>query len=135
MKPRWNYDTLAPVQMLDHDFVSLTRSDIQLYTMTFSADENRYGYILLTYSPEDPSIQKWRLVETTPHPYDSQANSNKIAVSLQRTDIDLSTATATRVEWQDTKKNRGDRIILFEDGNGNLYICYLGSDNFNIERV
>jgi|GEM_PF-5476659 len=135
VKPQWNYDTLAPVQILDHDFVSLTRSGVQLYTMTFSADGNRCGYILLSYSAEEPNIEKWSLTETTPYPYDLRANSEKIASSLRETNLDLSTTTAARIEWQDTKKNRGDRVILFQDGKGNRYICYLGNNDFDMEKV
>jgi len=134
-KPQWNYDTLAPVQILDHDFVSLTRSGVQLYTMTFSADGNRCGYILLSYSAEGPNIEKWSLTETTPHQYDLRANSEKIASSLKETTLDLSTTTAVRIEWQDTKKNRGDRVILFQDSKGNRYICYLGNNDFVMEKV
>jgi len=137
VKPQWNYDTLAPVQILDHDFVSLTRPGVQLYTMTFSADSNRCGYILLAYGvgAEGPFIEKRTLIETTPYPYDLKANSEKIASSLKETNLDLSTATAARIEWQDTKKNRGDRVILFQDGKGNRYICYLGNKDFTMEKV
>jgi len=135
VKPQWNYDTLAPVQVLDYDFVSLTRSGVQLYTMTFSADGNRCGYILLSYSAEGPHIEKWSLTETTPYQYDLRANSERIASSLKETNLDLPTTTAARIEWQDTKKNRGDRVILFQDGKGNRYICYLGNKDFTMEKV
>jgi len=134
VKPQWNYDTLAQVQQLDHDFASIARDGVELYTMTFSADDNRYGYIIVSYSEDGPHIEKWSLNDTTPYQYDLRANSEKIATALKETDIDLSTTTATRVEWTDTAKKRGDRIILFTDGKGDRYVCYLGDDDFTIEK-
>lgn len=134
VEAHWNYDTLAPVQLLNHDFDSIARSDVELYTCTFSTDDDRYGYIIVSYSEDGPHIKKWSLHESTPCLYDLRANSEQIAAAIMKTDIDLSTATATRVEWIDTDKNRGDRIILFSDGKGDRYICYLGDDDFSIER-
>lgn len=130
----WNYDTLAPVLYLDHDFNSLAKPETRLYTCTFSADDGRCGYIIVSYSDDGPSISKWSLLETTPFAYDLRANSGEIAKALAATDIDLSTATAARAEWIDTDRNRGDRIILFTDGKGGRYVCYLGDGDYTVEK-
>lgn len=133
VKATWNYDTLAPVQLLDHNFKSIAKSGTQLYTCTFSTDDGRCGYIIVSYNKDDPSIQKWSLCES-PYPYDLRTNSQQIAAVLSKTDIDLTTASAIRVEWIDTEKNRGDRIILFTDGKNDRYVCYFGEDGFTIEK-
>ena len=130
----WNYDTLAPVQLLDHSFQSLAGPDVRLYTCTFTTGDGRCGYIIISYQPQGPAISKWSLNETTPHLYDLRANSAQIADALAQTDIDLSTATATRVEWMDTDKNRGDRVILFTDKNGGRYLCFLGEEELTVEK-
>lgn len=133
----WNYDTLARVQLLDHDFNSIAKAGGELYTCTFSMDHNRYGYIIVLYGEGDegPYIKKWSLIESTPYLYDLRANSRQIAAALKKTDIDLSTASALRAEWIDTDKKRGDRIILFTDGKEDNYICYLGDGDFTIEKI
>ena len=133
-RPDWNYDTLAPVELLDHDFKSIAKPDDKLYTCTFTTEDGRCGYIIVSYYKDGPSFKKWSLYETTPHQIDLKANSGQIAAALAETDIDLSTATATRAEWIDTKKNRGDRIIFFTDGKGDRYVCYLGDDDYTIEK-
>lgn len=134
IKIHWNYDTIAPVQVLDHNFNSIVKPDTELYTCTFSTDDDRCGYIIVSYNENGPSVTKWSLNETTPYLYDLKANSEQIADALMKTDIDLSTATAVRVEWIDTDKNRGDRIILFKDGKGDKYICYLGDADYSFEK-
>lgn len=133
-RPHWNYDTLTQVQLMDHDFESLSRAGEQLYTMTFSIDDGRCGYIIIVYHEDGPAISEWSLHETTPDLYDLRANREAIATALSGTDIDLSTAAAARVEWIDTAKRRGDRIILFTDGKGDRYVCYLGDHDFTIEK-
>lgn len=134
IKPNWNYDTLAPVELLDHDFKPIAKQDDKLYTCTFTTDDGRCGYIIVSYYKDGPSFKKWSLFETSPHQIDLKANSGQIAAALAKTDIDLSTATATRVEWIDTEKNRGDRIILFMNAKGSRYVCYLGDDDYSIEK-
>lgn len=136
MEANWNYDTLAPVQLLDHSFASIAQQDEALYTCTFSTDDGRCGYIIVSYGEgeDGPYISKWSLQETTPYLYDLRANASLITAALNETDIDLSTATAARVEWIDTKKNRGDRIILFRDDKGDNYVCYFGDGDFTVEK-
>lgn len=126
----WDYDTLAPVQLLNHNFDVIPCSDDPLYTCTFTTDDGRSGYIIVSYNEEDPSVSKWALCETTPYIYDLRAYSRKIADALAGTDIDLSTTSAARVEWIDTGKNRGDSMFLFTDGRGKSYPCVIGDGAF-----
>ena len=135
MEVTWDYDTLAPVQVLDHNFESIVRKHDPLYTCIFTTADGKSGYLIISYNDEDPSVSQWSLHETTPYYYDLRANLEAIEAALQTTDIDLATVIATRVEWIDTEKNRGDRIILFEDGKGDRYICYLGDDDFSLEKM
>lgn len=132
----WDYDSLASVQYLDHKFTSVSRPGEEFYTCTFSTDDGRCGYIIVLYGEgkEGPYIAKRSLQETTPYLYDMRANSEQIAAALGETDIDIPSTSAIRVEWIDTDKNRGDRIILFTDGKGDKYICYLGADDVTVEK-
>lgn len=136
IEANWNYDTLAPVQLLNHSFQSIARSGEEFYTCTFSTNDDRYGYIIVSYGEgeEGPYIQKWSLHETTPYLYDLRANIRQITAAVNETDMDLSTASAVRVEWIDTDKNRGDRIILFTDGKEGKYVCYLGDEDYTVEK-
>ena len=136
IEAHWNYDTLAPVQFLDHEFQSIARPGEAFYTCTFTTDSGRCGYIIVSYGEgkEGPYISKWSLRETTPYLYDLRANSKQIAAALKETDIDLPTAAAVRAEWTGTDKNRGESIILFTDGTDNRYVCYLGDGDFTIEK-
>ena len=132
----WNYDTLAPVLLLDHDFKPVTQQDKGLYTCTFSTDDGRSGYIIVSYGEgaEGPYISKRSLHETTPYQYDLRANGEQIAEALKESDIDLSTASAARAEWIDTENNSEDRIILFTDGKGDRYICYFGDGDYTVRK-
>lgn len=102
----------------------------------FSTDDDRCGYIIVKYGEgeEGRYIKKWSLSETTPYQYDLKVNGSQIAAALKKTDIDLSTASAKRVEWIDTEKKRGDRIVLFTDGKNDKYIYYFGDKDFIIEK-
>lgn len=136
IEAHWNYDTLAPVQMLDHKFNPISRPGEKFYTCTFSTDDGRYGYIIISYGEgkEGPYISKWSLNETTPYQYDLRANSSQIGEALNKMDIDVSTASAMRAEWIDTDKKRGDRIILFTDGKNDKYVCYFGDGDYTLHK-
>ncbi len=135
-EPHWNYDTLAPVLLLDHDFQTLPQEDKGLYTCTYSTDDGPTGYIIVSYgeSAEGPYISKWSLCESTPYQYDLRANEEQIAAALKKTDLDLSTVSAERTEWIDMETNREDSVILFTDGKGDRYILCFGSGDYTVEK-
>lgn len=131
--PEWYLESFTKIRILDHDFVE-SKQDESLYCCTFSDGSGRYGYIIIKYNEEDPSISNYGVVETTPYLYDLSANQEEISAGLMKTDIDLSTATASRVCCFDREKKRADQIICFTDGKGDQYICYFGDNSFEIEK-
>ena len=128
----WNYASLAEVKYLNHDFASLADGK-KLYTCTFTTDDDRYGYLIFEYLEKGPAVKQWSLHETH-YPYDQRENVPSILAALKKAGVDPAEATAQRVEWMDTAKNRVDRIILFKDGKGNAYICYFGEYPFTLEK-
>lgn len=131
--PQWNYKSFAKISVLDHDFLE-SRPDEALYCLTFSDGADRHGYIIAKYHETGPAISNWSVMETTPYQYDLKAKEKEIAASLEKTDIDLSTAKASRVYLFDKEKKRADQVIRFTDGKGDTYICYFGDDSFKIEK-
>lgn len=128
--PVWNYDSFTQYYILDHDMVSATRND-ELYYCTFTADNDKYGYIVLSYNGFGFGIGRVS-VEETPYLYDLQSNIDVITTELSKTDIDLSTAVASRIKLVDTKKNRSDEVIRITDDKGNNYICYFEESSITI---
>lgn len=134
--PVWNYDSFTQFYVLDHDMESATRPDQEVYSLTFSDPEGkRFGCAVIEYNKDDPSIGKWSIYETTPELYDLAPNLDPIMEGLRQTDIDLATASASRVSWLERDKNRSDQVILFTDEKGDHYIYYLGDDAYEIEKV
>lgn len=136
MDAQWDYGTLAPVLLLDRDLNELDPPDLGLYTCTFSTDDDRYGYIIVSYGEgkEGPYISNRSLCETTPYQYDLRANIEAIAEALEKTDMDLTTAAAVRAEWMDAEKKHSDPIILFTDGKGDKYVCVLGESGVTVKK-
>lgn len=132
-KPVWNLTSFTKISVLDHD-LTVSRADEALYCCTFSDGANRFGYAIVKYNELDPSIENWSITETTPYVYDLQTNEKQISESLQKTDIDLSTATASRIYLFDREKSRADQAILFTDGKGDHYICYFGNAVLQAEK-
>lgn len=131
--PIWNFDSFTQISMLDHDFVE-SHPDEAIYCCTFSDGAGRFGYLIMKYDASDPSLSNWGVQETTPYLYDLKANMKEIGASLLQTDIDLSTAKASRVYLFDREKNRANQVIRFTDGKGDDYICDLGNSSFEIEK-
>lgn len=129
--PVWNYDSFTEYQYLDPKMISVSQYE-ELYYCTFSADNDKFGYIVMSY--DGSSLMKKGVVET-PYLFDLQANIDEIADSLSKTEIDLSSAVASRVKWVDTDKNRSDEGILFTDNSSNHYICYLGASSFELVKL
>ena len=131
--PQWNLDCFTEIKMLDHNLTTIYPGR-SLYCCTFTDGANRCGYVILEYDETGPSVSNWGVTETTPDPYDLRANWAAIRASLQTTDLDLSTATASRVCLFDKEKKRGDQVICFADGKGDHYICDLGDPSFEVEK-
>lgn len=131
--PIWEYDSFTQISILDHDFTE-SHPERKLYCCTFSDGGDRSGYAIVEYDKTGPSISNWGVVETTPYIYDLNANKADIAASLNKTDIDLTTATASRVYLYDREKKRADQVICFTDEKGDRYICYFGDPSFGIEK-
>lgn len=131
--PQWNYDTFTRISILDHDF-TVSRPDEAIYGCAFSDGAGRYGYIIVKYDEAGPAMGNLGVTETTPYLYDLKANIGKIAAGLLETDIDISTAKASRVYLLDKEKNRADQAIRFTDDKGDNYICYLVSPSFEIVK-
>lgn len=128
-EPEWNYDSFTRIRVL-HNFLSEAYPDEPLYYCTFSDGADRYGYVIIKYNEDDPSISNCGVMETTPYQYDLRANADKISASLRKTDVDLSTATASRVCIFDKGGKRVDQSILFTDQKGDRYICEYGKSSF-----
>lgn len=131
--PVWDYEGFTRIHVLDHDLEE-SKEDENLYCLPFSDDAGRFGYVIAKYQEEGPAISNWSVAETTPYLYDLNANKDAIAESLGNTDIDLSTAKASRVYLFDREKKRIDQVIRFTDGKGEDYICYFGEDSFEVEK-
>lgn len=133
--PRWNYDSFTRYQVLDHNLQSATRRE-SLYYCTFTADNGRHGYVVLQYEAgsDGGGLGQVSMVETT-HLYDLAPNLDAIAIQLEKTELDLATATASRVQLVDTDRNRSDQVILFADGDGSRYVCYLADPSFPVEKL
>ncbi|HCC35398.1 MAG TPA: hypothetical protein DEQ02_07115 [Ruminococcaceae bacterium] len=133
--PQWNFDCFTQYRVLDHDLESVTRKGEKLYYCTFSDGVDRYGCFAFLYDENGPGIQKYSLYETTPDLYDLDACLDDIASNLAKTELDLSTAEASRVSWLDRDNNRSDQIILFADAKGGCYFHYLGDTTFAIHKI
>lgn len=131
-EPQWNYDSFTEIDFLDYDLEELNPGKT-IYCLTFSDGSGRYGYAIVEYDENGPSILNRGIKETTPYQYDLKANMEEICAALMKTDIDLSTAKASRVYLYDREKKRADQVIRFTDGKGDDYICYYGGGEFEIE--
>lgn len=130
--PQWNYDSFTEIDFLDHDFAQMYPGK-PIYCLTFSGEGGRYGYAIVEYDEKGPSILNRGIKETTPYQYDLKANLEEIQAALMKTDIDLTTAKASRVYLYDREKKRADQVIRFTDGKGDDYICYYGDAAFETE--
>ncbi|MFA9463068.1 MAG: hypothetical protein ACERKN_02140 [Velocimicrobium sp.] len=127
VNPIWNYDSFAQYQILDYDMVSVADNE-NLYYCTFSADNDKFGYIVLSY--DGSSLQKINVIETS-YLYDLQANKDEIADKLSEAEIDLSSAVASRVQLVDLNKKCSDEVIRITDDNGHNYMCYFGKSSID----
>lgn len=132
-KPIWNYDSFTKIVFLNQNLAELWQ-DKSIYCCVFSDGNGRYGYIIIEYDQKGPSISNYDVRETTPYLYDFKANMDEISKNLMKTDVDLSTAKALRVNLYDDEKKQTDQAILFTDGKGDNYIGYFGDSSFKVEK-
>lgn len=132
--PKWNYDSFAKYNILDINGVSVSSED--LYYCTFSADNDRYGYIIVSYYKDGPAIQNKCVVET-PYLYDLEKDIEKISNSLSKTNPKL---LATEYEqWGITISNgiyyyNNTRIrIFFDTRSDNSFVNAFIDDEGNVD--
>ena len=114
---RWNYDTFTKYTVLDRDQVP-DEDQGELYCCTFSADNDRCGYIVISYSGD--GLSKIRAVET-PYLYDFLSERDQIKKKLETSGVDLSTASARRAEALGEDGSDPAEGIYFTDSKGNHY--------------
>lgn len=117
--PKWKFDSFTQYYILDQNMKST--SDQELYYCTFSDENNKHGYIVVSYNGD--SLSKIDRVET-PYPYDLQANIDEITAKIGETKLDLSTAVAMRVRIADAGQNTTREAIRITDSNANQYLYY-----------
>lgn len=110
----WNYDSFAKYEILDHAMGSVAK-DEALYYCTYSAEGGKCGYVVLQYTGD--GISRFSLMET-PYLYDLREALDELLPLLEDTELDLSTAVASRIKLVDTDKNRSDEAIRFTDEAG-----------------
>lgn len=112
---KYNYDTFTKYRMNSSD------SAAEMYYCTFSADNGRCGYVVMAYDGD--GLSRVDSVET-PYLYDLQAVSEQILQKLNKTRMDLSSATAERI--QTTDADTGDLVegIQISDHTGHEYTYY-----------
>lgn len=113
---RWNYDTFTKYTVLDRDQIQMRIRE--LYCCTFSADNDRCGYIVISYSGD--GLSKIRAVET-PYLYDFLSERDQIKKKLETSGVDLSTASARRAEVLGEDSSDPAEGIYFTDSKGNHY--------------
>jgi len=140
---RWNYDTFTEYTVLDRD-PELTEEP--LYCCTFSADDGRCGYLVVAYTGDAlkridtvkmPYLYDFlgnadaitgdalRRIDTveTPYLYDFLRNTDAIREELGKTELDLSSAAASRVQFKDDQGVSAEGI-LFQDSAGREYLYH-----------
>lgn len=128
--PVWNYESFTAYQALDQDLNAVPRED-ELYYCAFTADHNRQGYVVLSYTGS--GIGRVRVAETT-RSYDLTADLELIVGELKQTNIDLQTASASRIEIVDTAQHRSEEAILITDGDGNSHVYYFDHTGFTAQQ-
>ena len=114
---RWNYDTFTEYTVLDQD-PELTEEP--LYCCTFSADDGRCGYLVVAYTGD--ALKQIDTVKT-PYLYGFLRNADAIREELGKTELDLSSAAASRVQFKDDQGVSAEGI-LFQDSAGREYLYH-----------
>lgn len=119
VNPTWNFNSFTKYEILDENRKPV--SGEELYYCTFSDENGKSGYVVVSYLGD--ALSKTDRTET-PYLYDLQANIEDITEQLGKTEIDLSTAAASRVRIVGTDKQIIGEGIRFTDRNGHEYVYY-----------
>lgn len=122
VNPKWNLDSFTRYYSLNEAMEDT--SEEELYYCTFSADGGKQYYMVLRYDPTDGGGLGKVSYSETPYPYDLQPNLAAVMAKLAETKIDLSTATATRVQVTEQTTNSPREAILVTDAQGETYLYY-----------
>lgn len=126
VNPVWNYDSFTRYEG--------KYKGLDMYYCTFTADNGKSYYIVLSYNPEDGGgLGKVRYGETA-YNYDLRANLGDLAAKLSGTKVDLSTAVASRAQIADKSTGRSEEAIRITDDSGHSYIYYLGKEKGQISQ-
>lgn len=117
----WNYNTFAEYSVLNEGMDTASEGG-ELYYCTFSADHDKYGYVVVEYYGD--SMSKIRAVET-PYLYDLQTNIEKIKEELAEADIDLTYASASRVQSYNEEENPVEGIHVTDDNGHTWFYRFL----------
>lgn len=123
VNPQWNYDSFTKYEILDKNGVSTGTSQV-LYYCTFTANNNKHGYVVIEYDSANGGGLGNRGAVATTNLYDLRANGEALSPLLAGTDLDLSTTVATRISQ--VEDNNGTLVegIQFVDKSGRNYIYY-----------
>lgn len=119
VNPVWDYDTFTRYAILNQDMETVPSGD--LYCCTFRADNGKYGYVLLSYSDDGPSLSNMGVFETA-YPYDLQANLEAVIEKLHDAGIDLPAAAASRVRLVNPETDGSYEAVRITDGDGRDYL-------------
>lgn len=130
--PVWNYDSFTQYQILDGGSISSIGDD--LFYCTFSADNDKYGYVILqydSYSNDGSALGRVAMVETTPYLYDLKENINDILTKLNEFKLDLSKIDVIRGQIVDGENS--EEVILFTDNNKKYLFYFKSSEIVEIQ--
>lgn len=117
--PVYRYDTFARYEIVSPDAASAGSGET-LYYCAFTADQGKFGYVVLSYNRD--GLSKISVAET-PYLYDLRENIDVIAAELSKTELDLSSSKATRVLLTDDNQNHLNEAILITDSQGHRALC------------
>lgn len=129
--PMWNYDSFARYQILDDERKPVWQSE-ELYYCTFSADNGRQGYVVISYNGS--GMGRITAAETA-YLYDLRADQERITAELLETELDLSTLSAVRVGLGSTGQGWSDEAILFTDGQERYYVYQFAESPFVMQQA
>lgn len=114
---KWNFDTFTEYTILDQE---PEVSGETLYCCAFSTDGGRAGYLVAAYT--GAALRRIYAAET-PYLYDFREKEEAIQEELGKTELDLSSVAASRVQFKDDHGVSAEGI-LFQDSAGREYLYH-----------